>query len=71
MIPPPPRTTEQQREAERDQALRIGTPAALRAWATKYAVPLIGMDDDELLLIASTRRALSCSPACGGRAKPG
>lgn len=48
---PPPRTTEQQRAAEREIALRIGTPAAVRAWAQKYDVPLIGMDDDEALLI--------------------
>lgn len=50
--PPPPRTPEQQKEAERNIALRIGTPAAVRAWAQKYDVPLIGIDDDEMLLIS-------------------
>lgn len=49
---PPPRTPEQQKAHEREQALRIGTAAATRAWAQKYDIPLIGMDDDELLLIS-------------------
>lgn len=48
----PPRTTEQQQAAERDIALRTGTPSALRSWAQTYDVPLLGMDDDELLLIS-------------------
>lgn len=52
MKTPPPRTPEQQKTHEREQALRTGTPAAVRAWATTYDVPLIGMDDDELLLIS-------------------
>jgi hypothetical protein len=52
MRTPPPRTLEQQRAVEREIALRIGTPAAVRGWAQKYDVPLIGMDDDEALLIS-------------------
>ena len=36
---------ERQQEAERNIALRIGTPAAVRAWAERYRVPLIGMDE--------------------------
>jgi hypothetical protein len=49
---PPERSADQQQEADRDIALRIGTPAALRGWAQKYDVPLLGTDDDELLLIS-------------------
>ena len=52
MRTPPTRTTEQQQAAERIIALSIGTPEALRGWAQKYDVPLLGMDDDELLLIS-------------------
>jgi hypothetical protein len=52
MRTPPPRTAEQQKDAEREQALRIGTPATIRAWAQKHDVPLIGMDDDAMLLIS-------------------
>jgi hypothetical protein len=49
---PPERTPAQQKAHEREQALRDGTPAAVRAWAQRYDVPLIGIDDDEMLLIS-------------------
>ena len=49
---PPPRTYEQQREADRVQALRIGTADAMRQWAERYSVPLFHLDDDELLLVS-------------------
>jgi hypothetical protein len=49
---PPPRTPEQQRAFDRVAALKIGTPQAVRAWAARYAVPLIHADDDDLLLIS-------------------
>lgn len=49
---PPERTSPQRQAADRDVALRIGTPAALRAWAQRYDVPLLGMEDDDLLLIS-------------------
>lgn len=48
---PPSRTEAQQKAADRLAALRDGAPAAVRAWAERYEVPLIGMDDDEVLLI--------------------
>lgn len=60
---PPPRTNEQQRTAEREIALRIGTPAAVRGWAQKYDVPLIGMDDDEALLISIHEARAELFPA--------
>lgn len=49
---PPERTPEQQREADRIAALRIGTADAMRTWAARYAVPLFHLDDDELLLLS-------------------
>lgn len=49
---PPPRTPEQQREHDRVQALKAGTPHAMRQWAERYAVPLFHLEDDELLLIS-------------------
>lgn len=49
---PPQRTPEQQRDADRVQALRSGTPEAMRAWAATYQVPLFHQDDDDLLLVA-------------------
>lgn len=39
------------RASARIDALRIGTPAAVRAWAREWGVPLINPEDDELLLI--------------------
>jgi hypothetical protein len=48
----PERTPAQQKAADRIVALRIGTPAAVRAWAERYDVPLIDMEDDDLLLIS-------------------
>lgn len=33
-------------------ALRTGTVGAVRAWAREWNIPLINMDDDELLLIS-------------------
>lgn len=48
---PPSRTEAQQKAADRLAALRDGAPAAVRAWAERYNVPLIGAEDDELLLI--------------------
>lgn len=62
---PPERTPEQQREADRIAAIRIGTPAAVRAWAERYAVPLIHPEDDETLLITihEARAALFHGPA--------
>jgi hypothetical protein len=49
---PPERTPAQQREADRIQALRLGTPDAMRVWAERYRVPLFHLDDDELLLVS-------------------
>jgi hypothetical protein len=49
---PPPLTEKEQRTADRLAALRARTPDAIRAWATRYNVPLIGIDNDELLLIS-------------------
>lgn len=49
---PPPLSPEAQRDADRTQALRIGTPDALRAWAEQYDAPLFHLDDDELLLLS-------------------
>jgi len=62
-ITPPPRTTDQQQAAERDVALRIGTPEALRGWAQRYDVPLLGMDDDELLLTSIHEARVELFPA--------
>lgn len=52
MRTPPPRTPEQQKEVDRIAALRIGTPAAIRAYAAQYDMSLFCVDDDELLLIS-------------------
>lgn len=52
MRTPPERTPSEQREHDRVQALKVGTPDAVRAWAARYNVPLIGADDDELLLLS-------------------
>jgi hypothetical protein len=41
----PPRTPEQQAAADRIAALIVGTPAALRAYATRYQLPLIQAED--------------------------
>lgn len=48
----PQRSPEQQAAADRLAALVVGTPDAMRAYATKYNLPLIRTEDDELLLIS-------------------
>jgi hypothetical protein len=52
MRTPPPRTPEQQQAHDRIETLRIGTLAAVRAYAAQYDVALFGLDDDELLMIS-------------------
>ena len=49
---PPPRTPAEQRAHDRIQALRLGTPDAMRQWAARYGVPLFHLDDDALLLVS-------------------
>jgi hypothetical protein len=49
---PPSRTHEQQANADRLAVLKVGTPAALRAWAEQYEIPLIRAEDDDLILIS-------------------
>lgn len=46
----PPRTADQQRQAERIAALRSGDVAQIRAWAECYGVTLLG--DEQTVLIS-------------------
>lgn len=47
---PPPRTHAQQKEHERRDALAALDVAAMRAWAERYTVVLLG--DDQVVLLA-------------------
>lgn len=60
---PPTRTQAQQKEHERRQALAALDVPAMRAWATQYAVGLLGDDRAVLISMHETRVIDPSTPA--------
>ena len=61
--PVPPRTPAQQQEHERRQALASLDVAAMRAWAERYAVELLGDDRTVLISMHEVRVLDKATPA--------
>ena len=61
--PVPSRTPAQQREHERREALASLDVAALRAWAERYAIELLGDDQTVLISMHEVRVVDRATPA--------